>query len=105
MRQRRLGIDDFGVPLDSDPSFADDVPAPYRDEESGGVGDGETEGVPGLVLEEEGLDVGAVSKALQSALGEAAAADVREGTEVDERAPLLVHVPAQGKGKSRAGWW
>ncbi|KAJ7641291.1 hypothetical protein FB45DRAFT_825431 [Roridomyces roridus] len=113
MRQRRLGIDDFGVPLEA----ADGgLSSSYRDEEQQGDLDAASEdgerGVPGLVLEEEdGLDVGAVSKALESALGEAAAGDVREGTEVevDEETPLLqaqsTAQEVQGKGKARAGWW
>ncbi|KAJ7159986.1 hypothetical protein C8R43DRAFT_1064058 [Mycena crocata] len=120
LRQRRLHIDDFGVPLSasgepldpSDPNHPSNASLggnahptnAYRDAEE------EEEGVPGLVLGEE-EDVGAVSKALESALGEAVAGDVREGTEAaTEDTPLLADSGsgsgnAQGKGKARAGWW
>ncbi|KAJ6472680.1 hypothetical protein C8R47DRAFT_1145859 [Mycena vitilis] len=118
MRQRRLRIDDFGEPLPTSPDFnnanggsgSGSSPSGSRDAEQGQE---EEEDVPGLVVDPE-EDVGAVRKALQSALGEAVAADVREGVDVEaepltagvatEETPLLSQ-GQQGKGKSRAGWW
>ncbi|KAJ7661701.1 hypothetical protein B0H17DRAFT_1093918 [Mycena rosella] len=114
IRQRRLRIDDFGAPLspssDTHPSAPSSAPAQYRDAE-------EEEGVPGLVVGAE-EDAGAVTKALASALGEAVAGDVREGSLGGEgegegsATNLLGQTEAtsllagqQGKGKGRAGWW
>ncbi|KAJ7487260.1 hypothetical protein B0H11DRAFT_1805573 [Mycena galericulata] len=113
VRQRRLHVDDFGTPLPLGPSSSSSSrgnnadPEAYRDAEEE---EDDVEGVPGLVLGEE-EDAGAVRKALESALGEAVAADVREGTAVSEETPLLGGANAQGqgdgkgKGRARAGWW
>ncbi|KAJ7199634.1 hypothetical protein GGX14DRAFT_661548 [Mycena pura] len=105
MRQRRLGIDDFGQR--HSPATA----ASYCDAEEGGAGasEEEDEGVPGLVIGAE-EDAGAVRKALESALGEAVAGDVREGgVVVSEETPLLPSGDSAradaGKGKARSGWW
>ncbi|KAJ7479844.1 hypothetical protein FB451DRAFT_1449234 [Mycena latifolia] len=109
IRQRRLHIDDFGAPLEPSPSSPASQPA-YRDAEAGEGGTPEEEGVPGLVIGEE-EDVGAVRKALESALGEAVAGDVREGalveteTETETEETPLLQQQQQGKGKARAGWW
>ncbi|KAF7290315.1 hypothetical protein HMN09_01289500 [Mycena chlorophos] len=115
LRQRRLQIDDFGNPLDSSSA------ARARDPEIAAAAEDadEEESVPGLVVGEE-EDAVAVRKALESALGEAVAADVREGTEleIDETTPLLGQSSGgasasasaeqdkqdtQAKGRSR--WW
>ncbi|KAJ6589258.1 hypothetical protein B0H19DRAFT_1103426 [Mycena capillaripes] len=121
MRQRRLQIDDFGVALPP-PSPSSPHSSPNnrnsRDVERGEGGqEGEEEEeveVPGLVVDPE-EDAGAVRKALESALGEAAAGDVREGVVMDseleatEETPLLADqgsaARGRGKGKARAGWW
>lgn len=119
LRQRRLHIDDFGTPIH--PESQSSSHAPYRDAEEGQQAlereeeDEEEEPVPGLVIDPE-EDAGAVRKALESALGEAVAGDVRDGAAVlTEEMPLLDasvstqgQVGAQGqtgKGKGRAGWW
>ncbi|KAF7291108.1 hypothetical protein MIND_01253900 [Mycena indigotica] len=100
LRQRRLCIDDFGQPLSgNDPSSisATSVPEPQ---------DGisiEEEIVPGLVVGEE-ENVTAVRKALENALGEAVAGDVREGTEVSETTPLLSE-GREASGSTRSAWW
>ncbi|KAF7334467.1 hypothetical protein MVEN_02276200 [Mycena venus] len=82
VRQHRLHIDDFGVPIHPESFSPHPHPgAPYRDVEESGQGgqEGEEEqeeevDVPGLVVDpEDGLDAGAVRKALESALGEAVA--------------------------------
>ncbi|KAJ7078446.1 hypothetical protein B0H15DRAFT_537405 [Mycena belliarum] len=112
LRQRRLHIDDFGGPLEGDPpsTSAPGSQRTYRDAEAGEDvgGEEDEEDVPGLVLGEE-EDAGAVRKALESALGEAVAGDVREGALVDtEETPLLPQgqqTGGSGKGKARAGWW
>ncbi|KAJ7717372.1 hypothetical protein DFH07DRAFT_907330 [Mycena maculata] len=109
LRQRRLRVDDFGMPLPVSDAGASasrvrDAEARERTEVEEEEGE-EEEGVPGLVLSAE-EDAGAVRKALESALGEAVAADVREGAvEVSEATPLLPRGDARGKGKARAGWW
>ncbi|KAJ7906596.1 hypothetical protein B0H13DRAFT_1716233 [Mycena leptocephala] len=118
LRQRRLHIDDFGTPIH--PESQSSSHAPYCDAEEGQQAlereeEEEEEPVPGLVIDPE-EDAGAVRKALESALGEAVAGDVREGAAVlTEEMPLLDasvstqgQVGAQGqtgKGKGRAGWW
>ncbi|KAJ7769345.1 hypothetical protein B0H16DRAFT_1517515 [Mycena metata] len=138
LRQRRLHIDDFGASIDTDPNANSSnnggargnggARRRYRDVEGAGDDeseygeyegeeDGEEEPVPGLVLDET-EDAGAVVKALESALGEAVAGDVRDSEGVDaddvdvagEQTPLLAgggqgQGQGQGKGKGRAGWW
>ncbi|KAJ7016220.1 hypothetical protein C8F04DRAFT_1163851 [Mycena alexandri] len=137
LRQRRLNVNDFGV--STDPNSASvagnngGARQRYRDVEGNGNGyaeagraegadveeDEEDEPVPGLVLDET-EDAGAVVKALESALGEAVAGDVREREGVDgdradavgEETPLLASAgqgsqgqeQEQAKGKGR-GWW
>ncbi|KAJ7320784.1 hypothetical protein DFH08DRAFT_788983 [Mycena albidolilacea] len=112
VRQNRLHIDDFGNPTnpESAPQSPRSTPAvPYRDAEEAQEQEEEEESVPGLVIDPED-DAGAVGKALESALGEAVAGDVREGALPTEETPLLAS-PAhdtheeQGKGKARARWW
>ncbi|KAJ7112956.1 hypothetical protein C8R44DRAFT_796990 [Mycena epipterygia] len=115
LRQRRLRVDDFGAPLEPSSSASQNV---YRDAEAPnayrGAGEEEEEeeeeGVPGMVVGEE-EDASAVRRALESALGEAVAGDVREGAEAAEAAeaseetPLLDAGAGAGKGKARGGWW
>ncbi|KAJ6452241.1 hypothetical protein C8R45DRAFT_1040991 [Mycena sanguinolenta] len=125
LRQHHLHIDDFGAPIHPEslpPPSSGFAPIPYRDveeaQEQPAVTPEEEQGVPGLVLDSDD-DVGAVSKALESALGEAVAADVREGAVATEETSLLSPETSQnqtadadantgkgqGKGKARAGWW
>ncbi|KAJ7243919.1 hypothetical protein B0H12DRAFT_1130058 [Mycena haematopus] len=119
VRQHRLHIDDFGGPIhpESFPPPSSGFPTvPYRDAEEAQDEAEEAEeeqGVPGLVIDPE-EDVGAVSKALESALGEAVAGDVREGVSTEETHLLPTDTSqtqtadasnGQGKGKARAGWW
>jgi hypothetical protein len=110
MRQRRLGVDDFGVALaaaEPQSSVNSAVPDRFRDSEQGPEDeDDDNRGVPGMVVGEE-EDASAVHKALVSALGEAVAADVRTGVETaTEQTPLLGGDAATAtKGKGRAGWW
>lgn len=118
-RQRRLGIDEFGNPLDG---AGDDVSAyhPSRralvgddvvayvyvdDDDAAGVDEEDVEEVPGLVTGEE-EDPGKMSMALTAALESAAESDVREaGVEiVGEETPLLGKA-AGGEGEVRKSVW
>ncbi|KAK7017607.1 hypothetical protein R3P38DRAFT_2540037 [Favolaschia claudopus] len=121
IRQHRLHIDDFGMPI-----HPETLPPPSTGPFSAPGGEGEGEevpDVPGLVVEEE-EDPNLMIKALESALGEAAAGDVRDGVvsgDDDETMPLITsgaNLPGQeqeqdgqseagdqGKGKARVGWW
>jgi hypothetical protein len=93
-RQRRLGIDEFGIPLSfshpSDLSTEQDV------------------GVPGLVVVED-EDPAKMRVALEAALESAVEADVREGREahqeeVGEETPLL-GPGSSPKEAGRGGGW
>jgi hypothetical protein len=95
-RQRRLGIDDFGHPLDREVSvtliFADG------------------EGVPGLVAGEED-DPAAIRVALAAALESAAESDVRSGgvreveeLPIGEETPLLGSGKTHREGKGESSW-
>ncbi|KAF7313199.1 hypothetical protein MKEN_01006400 [Mycena kentingensis (nom. inval.)] len=100
LRQRRLQIDDFGQPLDD---AAATSPELGSDTEADGYSATE-EPVPGLVLEEE-EDAVAVRMALESALGDAVAGDVRESVaEASESTPLL-GACGQETAKSTSSWW
>ncbi|KAJ6629908.1 hypothetical protein B0H10DRAFT_2372700 [Mycena sp. CBHHK59/15] len=97
LRQRRLGIDDFGAPLPPSssshpsslsPSSHPDAERGVNGESGSAVGEEEDVEVPGLVVGEE-EDAGAVRKALESALGEAVAGDVRENAGLLEPGAFL----------------
>ncbi|KAF7361132.1 Amine oxidase [Mycena sanguinolenta] len=124
-RQHRFHIDDFEAPIHPEslpPPSSGFIPIPYPDEEAQeqpAVEADEEQGVPGLVLD-SGDDVGALNKTLESALGEAVAADVRDGAAAEETPLVLTETSqvqsvgadagtgagkGQGKGKARARWW
>ncbi|KAJ7058561.1 hypothetical protein C8F01DRAFT_1148560 [Mycena amicta] len=111
LRQRRLHIDDFGQPLaingGSSALLSASASSTLDPEAAAALADDEEEeSVPGLVIGEE-EDAVAVRKALESALGEAVAGDVREGTDTDatEATPLLGEGTSTSNKGKRSSWW